>query len=144
VRRFDTIVMIRWVQVGVLSSAMAAWAPGHASQAPDHAAQTFSFFTPVVELGADDIERIHSGRVVTQTIGGSGHELAVLAAGSLNVIPDAFVSRVSGTMNAPPWRNRNGQLLMDGEKPIESLTISGSTAHLSLTAVGWAQIVSRA
>ncbi|MGH9370350.1 MAG: hypothetical protein ACRD15_02330 [Vicinamibacterales bacterium] len=87
------------VQVGVWSTAMVAWAPGHASQTPEDAAWSFSFFTPVIEMSADDIERIRSGRVVTRTIAGSGQELAVLAAGSLKVTPDAFVSRVSDIAN---------------------------------------------
>jgi hypothetical protein len=58
---------MRWLslQVGVLSYAMAAWAPQQASQAPERATQPFSFFHPVAELGSDEIERIRSGRVVT-------------------------------------------------------------------------------
>jgi hypothetical protein len=87
---------MRWLplQIGVLSSAMAAWGPGH-GQAPGHTARPFSFFSPVVELGTDRIEQIRSGRVVTQTIQSSGHDLAVLAAGSLKTTPDAFISRVT-------------------------------------------------
>jgi hypothetical protein len=88
---------VRWfcLNVGILSSAIAASVPGHAGQAPEHAARPFSFFNPVVELDADDIDRIRSGRVVSQTLHSSGHDLAVLAAGSLKVTPDAFVSRVT-------------------------------------------------
>jgi len=69
--------------------------PGHVGQAPEHTARPFSFFNPVVELRADHIERIRSGRVVTQTIDSSGHDLAVLAAGTLKTTPDTFVSRVT-------------------------------------------------
>lgn len=88
---------MRWfsLNVGILSFALAAWVPGHAGQAPEHAAQPFSFFNPVVDLDADDIERIRSGRVVSRTVHSSGHDLAVLAAGSLKVTPDAFVARVT-------------------------------------------------
>jgi hypothetical protein len=91
------MVTMRWLflYVGILSSAIAAWAPGHAGQAPEHTARPFTFFNPVVELGADDLDRIRSGRVVSQTIQSSGHDLAVLAAGSLRITPDAFVSRVT-------------------------------------------------
>ena len=76
---------MRWfsLQVAVLSCIVAAWA------------QPLSFFKPVVDLGADDIERIRSGRVVTQTIHGSSNDLGVLAAGSLKTTPDAFISRVT-------------------------------------------------
>jgi hypothetical protein len=88
---------MRWfsLQVGVLSFAMPAWAPPQASQEPERATQPFSFFHPVIELGGDDIERIRSGGVVTHTIRGSGHDVAVLAAGSLKTTPDAFISRVT-------------------------------------------------
>jgi hypothetical protein len=77
------MVSMRWLSlhVGILSAAMAGWVPGHAGQVPEHTARPFSFFDPVVELRADHIERIRSGRVVTQAIPGSGHDLAVLAAG---------------------------------------------------------------
>jgi len=90
------MVTMRWfsLQVGVLSSAM-AWAPGQVSQEPERTARPFSFFNPVVELGADDIERLRSGRVVSRTIHSSRHDLAVLAAGSLKTTPDAFISRVT-------------------------------------------------
>jgi hypothetical protein len=50
---------------------------------------------------------------------------------------------ISITMNVRRWK-RNGQLFMDGEEPIGVIDHSGSDAHLSLTAVGWARIVSRA
>jgi hypothetical protein len=91
------MVTMRWLSwhVVVLSSAMAAWVPGHAGQVPEHSARPFSFFNPVVELSADDIARIRSGHVISQTVHSSGHDLAVLAAGSLKVTPDAFVSRVT-------------------------------------------------
>jgi len=94
---FGNMITGRWLSlhVGILSSAIAAWAPGHAGQAPEHTVRPFSFFNPVVQLGADDIDRIRSGRVVSQTIQSSGHDLAVLAAGSLRITPDAFVSRVT-------------------------------------------------
>jgi hypothetical protein len=79
------MVTMRWfsLQVAVLSCIVAAWA------------QPLSFFKPVVDLGADDIERIRSGRVVTRTIHGSSNDLGVLAAGSLKTTPDTFISRVT-------------------------------------------------
>jgi hypothetical protein len=88
---------MRWssLQVGVLSSAISAWALGQAGQALERATHPFSLFDPVVKLGGDEIERIRSGRVVTHAIPGSGHDVAVLAAGSLKTTPDAFISRVT-------------------------------------------------
>ena len=88
---------MRWspLQVGVLSAAMAAWATGQASQAPKPAMQPFSFFHPVARLGSDEIDGIRSGRVVTRAIHSSGHDVAVLAAGSLKITADAFISRVT-------------------------------------------------
>ena len=79
------MVTMRWfsLQVAVLSCIVAAWA------------QPLSFFKPVVDLGADDLERIRSGRVVTRTIHGSSNDLGVLAAGSLKTTPDTFISRVT-------------------------------------------------
>jgi hypothetical protein len=93
----NKILRMCWfsLQVGVLSSAVAAWALGQASQAPERSTQPFSFFHPVVELDSDEIERIRSGRVVTHAIRSSGHDVAVLAAGSLKTTPDAFISRVT-------------------------------------------------
>jgi hypothetical protein len=85
-----------FMRVSVLSAAMAAVATAeHSSQPPESERRPFSFFAPVVELSGDDINRIDAGRVVTRTIDGSGHELAVLAAGSLRVTPDTFISRVT-------------------------------------------------
>ena len=74
---------------------MAAWAVGLSSQGLESAARPFSFFTPVIELRADEFGRIAAGRVVIRTIDSSGHDLAVLAAGSLKTSPDAFISRVT-------------------------------------------------
>jgi hypothetical protein len=82
------------LQVGLLSSAMAAWTTEQVGPAPARAAQPFSFFHPVVALSSDEIDRIRSGRVVTHAIHSSGHDVAVLAAGSLKTTPDAFISRV--------------------------------------------------
>ena len=61
------MVTMRWfsLQVAVLSCIVAAWA------------QPLSFFKPVVDLGADDIDRIPSGRVVTRTIHASSNDLGV-------------------------------------------------------------------
>ena len=75
--RLGKMVTMRWfsLQVAVLSCIVAAWA------------QPLSFFKPVVDLGADDIERLRSGRVVTQTIHGSSYDLGGPAAGSLKTTP---------------------------------------------------------
>lgn len=53
-----------------------------------------AFFAPSVELSDRDLERLRSGRVFVDTIGSAGQELAVFAAGSLDITPDLFVSRV--------------------------------------------------
>jgi len=92
------MLLMRWVslQVGALSSAIAAWALGlDASHSVAPAAQPFSFFHPVVELATDDVARIRSGHVVTRAIRSSEDDLAVLAAGSLKTTPDAFIDRVT-------------------------------------------------
>lgn len=90
-------MMMRWLtlQVGVFVSGMAVWASGLSTQALPGVARPFSFFTPEIELGADEFGRIAAGRVVTRTIDSSGHDLAVLAAGSLKTTPDAFIFRVT-------------------------------------------------
>lgn len=87
---------MRWfLHVTVLLSAITAWVPQQPSQTPGDTVRPFSFFHPTVELGADDFEEIEKGRVVTRTIQSSGHDLGVLAAGSLKTTPDEFVSRVT-------------------------------------------------
>ena len=83
------------LQIGVLSAAITAWTPGQPNQVPEQTGRPFSFFEPAIQLEAGDIERIHAGDVVTRTIHSSGHDMAVLAAGSLKITPDAFVSRVT-------------------------------------------------
>lgn len=96
--RLGMMLLMRCVslQVGALSSAIAAWALGlDASHWAARAAQPFSFFHPVVELDTDDVARIRSGHVVTRAIHSSEDDLAVLAAGSLKTTPDAFIARVT-------------------------------------------------
>jgi hypothetical protein len=64
------------------------------SQATDSKRPLLSFFSPSVELGHSDVQRIRHGHVFTDTIDATGHELAVFAAGTLDITPDVFVSRV--------------------------------------------------
>jgi hypothetical protein len=64
------------------------------SQTAEWKTPPLSFFTPSVELSERDREHIRNGRVVANTIESAGHELAVFAAGSLDITPELFVSRV--------------------------------------------------
>jgi hypothetical protein len=79
----------------VAISTLIAWTPGLFIQLAEPVARPFSFFAPVVELGAHEVNRIASGGVVTRAIDTSGHDLAVMAAGSVKTTPDTFISRVT-------------------------------------------------
>src|SRR5688572_16840477 len=63
-------------------------------QATDSKRPLFSFLAPTVELSDRDVQRIRSGHVFTDTIESIGHELAVFAAGTLDITPEVFVSRI--------------------------------------------------
>jgi hypothetical protein len=60
----------------------------------DWKSSAVSFFAPTVELSEADRDHVRNGRVLVRTVESSGHDLAVFAAGSLDITPELFVSRV--------------------------------------------------
>src|SRR5262245_5721917 len=57
-------------------------------------ADTFEFLAPTIRFSEGDKDKLNQRDVVVRILPATGHELAVLAAGSVNVTPEAFVSRV--------------------------------------------------
>ena len=57
----------------------------------------FGFLEPSIHFSASDKGNLDNRQVVVRILPASGHELAVLAAGSLAITPDAFVAAVRHT-----------------------------------------------
>jgi hypothetical protein len=65
-----------------------------ATSAQSRRTDPFEFLRPTVQLSADDKRQLDDREVVLKILPASGHELATLAAASLNIGPDAFIARV--------------------------------------------------
>jgi hypothetical protein len=54
----------------------------------------FRFLEPTIQISGDDQSTMDQGGVLVRVLPASGHELAVLAGGSINVTPDDFIASV--------------------------------------------------
>src|SRR2546430_2174563 len=59
----------------------------------------FAYLQPTIQFSDAEKRRLDERLVVIKILPASGHELAALAAGSLNVGPDAFVASVRSVVD---------------------------------------------
>jgi hypothetical protein len=58
-------------------------------------ADPFSFFAPAVHVNADQRRQLDAGKVITETLPADGHELAIFAAGSINVDREVLIAKIN-------------------------------------------------
>ncbi len=87
----------------------------------------FAFFQPTIQLSDDERRRLDGRAIVVRILPAEGHELAAMAAGTLNVGPDPFIASITnivalkkgpfvpqiGRFSAQPRLEDLGELTLD-------------------------------
>ena len=106
-----------------------------------------SFFAPTVPLTETDRTRLRSGRILARVLNASGHDLAVFAAGELDVTPAVFVSRAQdivtlrqsravpliGRFSEPPTLGDLDRLVLDDQDLRDLMTCRPGDCGLKLS-----------
>jgi hypothetical protein len=118
---------MRRLSIVIILSSILLTLRAAAPLAADAPRNPFAFLAPVIQFTDEERRRLDQREVVLRILPASGHELAVLAAGALEVGADALVASVRdmpglkrgayvpqiGVFSSPPQLNDVGELTLD-------------------------------